>query len=80
MGDLRFNGLVYLHLLWLVPALVVFYYAAFRSKRKALQLFADGVAQLLRYRFTHRFLSYRSVRCGGLGSCQLRQVSKRRET
>ena len=52
MDDLRFNGLVYLHLLWLVPALVVFYYAAFRSKRRALQLFAD-ILTLPKINLTH---------------------------
>ncbi|MCI0624657.1 MAG: VWA domain-containing protein [Acidobacteria bacterium] len=40
----------YLHLLWLMPLLVLFYWWSFRQKRKALLRFADSslVAQLVR--------------------------------
>lgn len=42
MSELHFNALGYLHLLWLLPALALFYAAAFRRRRQALETFAEA--------------------------------------
>ena len=39
---MKFNNLHFAHLFWLVPALVVFYFWVFGSKRRALENFADA--------------------------------------
>lgn len=38
---LRFDNLIYLHLLWLIPLLILFYWLAFRWKKNALQRFGN---------------------------------------
>jgi Ca-activated chloride channel family protein len=41
MLGFRFNNLLYLHLLWLIPLLILFYVLVFRWKRNALQRFGS---------------------------------------
>ena len=39
---MKFSNLQYTHLFWLIPILVLFYFWAFRSKRRALEAFAES--------------------------------------
>jgi Ca-activated chloride channel family protein len=42
VDELQFNGLRFLHLLWAMPVLIVFYAVVFRHRRRLLETFADA--------------------------------------